>query len=204
MCKTCSVEGCNNKIHRRGYCNKHYLQIRRHGKIFERTRRDSNEIIEYDDYAEIVLYNKDCEEVARTIIDLDDIDKVKDFKWYLNDNGYVLCNNPKTRLHRLIMNPSDGMVVDHINRNRVDNRKSNLRICTNQQNSVNVNVSRNNTSGTTGVNYDKRSSKWQAYININGERKHLGYYDSKEDAIAARRQAEIDYFGEFAPNNNQE
>lgn len=199
MCKTCSVEGCENKYYKKGYCSKHYSQVRKHGHILERTRYDPNEIIEYDDYAEIVLYDKQCKEIARAIIDLDDVDKVKQYKWHLDNDGYASSGRNSMKLHKLIMECLDNMTIDHINRNRLDNRKENLRFCTHQQNMMNLSVRIDNSSGVTGVCWHKKSNKWRAQIKLNKKTKHLGYYDNIEDAIQARRQAEIDYFGEFAP-----
>lgn len=59
---------------------------------------------------------------------------------------------------------------------------------------------KNNTSGTTGVYLDKRSNTWQAQIKVGDRRIYIGYFKTKEEAIEARRQAEIEYFGEFAPD----
>ena len=198
MCKTCSVEGCENKYYAKGYCLKHYKQIRRYGYILERTHRDLNEIIEYDDYAEIVLYDKNNKEIARAIIDVEDIDSVKKYKWHLSCNGYA-TNNKIGFLHRFIKDCPDDMVVDHKNNNPLDNRKDNLRICTQQQNSMNRSIQSNNTSGVVGVGFSESRNKWYAQIKINKKHKTLGYYENIEDAIQARRQAEIDYFGEYAP-----
>ena len=117
MKETCSVEGCDNKYLAKGYCDKHYRQFKRHGKILERTRYDKNEIIEYKDFAEVVLYDKNNKEIARTKIDLKNIDLVKNYKWFLSSNKYVVTNteNSIMSMHRLIMMPNDDMVVDHIN-----------------------------------------------------------------------------------------
>lgn len=197
MCRVCSVEGCNNKHTAKGYCDKHYRQYKKYGKT-QRTVYDSNEIIEYDDYAELVLYDKHNNEVARAIIDLEYVDVVKQYKWHLN-TGYV-HNSKVGLLHRLIMNPDEDMVVDHINHNRLDNRISNLRICTSLQNNMNSGKRCDNISGITGVTWYKDSNKWVAYIRVNGKRKNLGYYKTLEEAKKARRQAEIDYYGEFSPN----
>lgn len=203
--KKCSVEGCNCKHVAKGYCRKHYAQVRRYGKILERTIYDSNEIIEYDDHAEIVLYNKYCEEVARALVDLEDVDIVKDYKWTLDNSvGYVLTGikgtTNKVSLHRLIMNPDDNMVVDHINHNKLDNRKSNLRICTQQQNNINTSLKKTNTSGITGVSWDKSRNKWVAHI----KGKQLGRFNTKEEAIEARKQAELEYFGEYRNKEDEE
>lgn len=192
--KTCKVEGCNGKHKAKGYCNKHYIQMRDFGEI-RRTRFDSNEIIEYEDHAEIVLYNKHCEEIGRTLIDLDDVDKVRSYKWGIN-KGYAQSSKG-ILLHRLIMAPDDDMVVDHINHDRLDNRKENLRICSTRQNTMNQDVSKNNTSGITGVGWDKKSNKWIAYIKVNYRQITLGRFTNLDDAIQARMDAEIEYFGEY-------
>ena len=193
--KICKVEGCNGKHKAKGYCNKHYKQLLRHGKILERSHKDLNEIIEYEDYAEIVLYNKHNEEVARALIDLDDVDRVKNYKWSLA-HEYVY-NHDKSRLHRYIMDCPEDMVVDHINHNPLDNRKENLRVCTQQQNCMNRSKTSKNTSGTVGVCWHKGSGKWVARIKINGKYKSLGSYNDLENAIQARKNAEIEYFGEY-------
>lgn len=199
--RTCSVEGCENKHYAKGYCSKHYTQIRKHGHILEKTRFDANEIIEYDDHAEIILYDKGHNEVARTLIDLEYVDVVKDYKWYSKQEGYVF-NNKVGYLHQFIMNPPDGMVVDHINHNPLDNRKENLRICTQHENTMNKSTYCNNTSGILGVNWSKQNGKWLARIQVDGKHIYLGYYDTLEEAAEVRRQAEIEYFGEYAPTNN--
>lgn len=197
MSKICKVDGCNNKHLAKGYCDKHYKQVRKYGKIID--NEPKNQIIKYNDYAEIILCNKQGREVARTLIDLDSIDLVKDYKWYADNENYVV--NPKVgKLHRFLMNAPKGVVIDHKNRNPLDNRLDNLRPCTVQQNSMNRSIQRNNTSGVTGVYWSNTYNKWIATIKINGKRKHLGYFKEKEDAIEARRQAEIIYFGEYNPN----
>ena len=197
--KQCSVDGCSNKHHAKGYCNKHYRQYKKNGEV-SRTKYDPNEIILYDDYAEIVIYNKDCEEVARALIDIDDIDKVIDYKWVLS-HGYAFNVKNNIRLHRLVMDYSDNKVVDHINRNPLDNRKENLRVCTQQQNSMNRTTQSNNTSGTVGVYWAKSRNRWCAQIMLNKKNIFLGYYEDMNDAIQARKQAEIDYFGEYRSND---
>ena len=196
----CRVDKCNHEVTRypkAGLCDKHYVQLYKHGRVLNRTNRDPNEIIEHEDYAEIVLYNKKQEEVSRALIDLEDIDKVKDLKWYMDDRGYAFNGKKRILLHRLVMDCPDDMIVDHINHNRLDNRKCNLRICTQHQNSMNQNKRSNNTSGYTGVLWDKAKNKWMARIKVNYKQIFLGYYDTLEKAIEVRKQAEIKYFGEY-------
>lgn len=201
--KKCKVKGCSNPHHAKGYCKKHYLQMYRYGEILYKTRFDKNKIIIHDNYAEIVLLNKDGEECGRALIDLEDVDKVKDIKWYLS-HGYAKNSNSNLLIHRLVMDCPDDKVVDHINHNTLDNRKSNLRICTKYENSKNAQLSKNNTSGTTGVYWNKLKNKWQAGIKVNYKQIHLGYFDTKEEAVEARKQAEIDYFGEYRNKEDED
>ena len=205
--KICKVEGCSNKHLAKGYCAKHYRQMRVYGKITSvgRTIYDPNEIIIHDDYAELLLYNRKCEEIGRSILDLDDVDKIKEYKWRLISSGYVTTeiNKKIILLHRLITNCPDNMCVDHIDRNPLNNRKNNLRICTPQENNFNKGLIKTNTSGATGVSWCNRESKWRARIQINSKEIHLGMFENKKDAIEARKRAEIKYFGEYRNKENK-
>lgn len=204
MCE-CSVENCHNKVMAKGLCSKHYSQLRRYGKIFKYSSRDKTNHIEIlEDHAEIFLIDKNNEICAKALIDLDDVDKVKNIKWHRSDlqrsTYYCLSNDPEwKRIHRLIMGVTDkNIVVDHINHNGLDNRKSNLRICTSGQNTCNCLTSKNNKSGHKGVYWSKERKKWCAQISINNKTKGLGRYDTIEEAIEAREKAAKEYYGEFA------
>ena len=115
--------------------------------------------------------------------------------------GIIVNGHPKQiRLHRLAMFLLTGSLpdqVDHINGVRDDNREVNLRACTASQNMQNHGVSKNNTSGVSGVHWHKRTRKWYARIAFQGKRVFLGDFASLEDAAEARKQAEIKYFGKF-------
>lgn len=103
-------------------------------------------------------------------------------------------------MHRLIMNPPD--VCDHINGNRLDNRRSNLRNCTQGQNTMNRSVlNKNNTSRYRGVSWFKRDGIWHAQIYINRKNLHLGYFDKLIDAAKAYNVAAVKFYGEFATLN---
>ena len=104
-------------------------------------------------------------------------------------------------MHRVVMNAPDGLEVDHRNRNGLDNQRHNLRIATSQQNSMNIGLRSNNTSGHIGVCWDKRSQRWKAKLTFNYKTINIGYFDEKDLAIAARKDAEKKYYGEFAPQN---
>ena len=202
--KRCQVEGCTNKHYGHGYCEKHYKQIKRCGKILDRTTRTPNEIIEYEDYAEMLLYNNKNEVVASTKIDLDDIDKINKYKWCIQaGRGYSYIMNSKLgQLHRFLMNCPSDMQVDHINHDTFDNRKENLRICTLQENSWNSKIQTNNSSGYTGVK--QKGDNWEAQIVINKRTIKLGIFPTKEEAIEARKYAEIEHYGDYAPENDNE
>ena len=145
--------------------------------------------------------------------DLEDYDKIKDYYWFINSKGYVtsfvhLKDGSKSYItlyfHRIITNCSEDMTVDHINgRNtRNDNRKENLRICTHQENLFNKEIIKTNKSSKTGVFWNKTTNKWKSFIGYSGERINLGSFDTFEDAVKARVEAEIKYFGEFRNKNS--
>ena len=134
--------------------------------------------------------------------DLEDYDKIKDYCWnkhkeYIatrNVSGYIL-------FHRLVMGISDeNIAVDHINHNKSDNRKNNLRFVTDSQNSMNRGISSHNTSGITGVN--KCNGKWTARIGVNTKRIFLGNYDNFFEAVKARKEAEEKYYKEYSYDNS--
>lgn len=135
--------------------------------------------------------------------DLEDYEIIKSYVWRMNHRGYFVAfddNQKHVSIHRLIMNPECEYDVDHINgeNTRYDNRKYNLRICTRSQNMQNKNLRSDNTSGVTGVSWNNYTGSWNAYISIDGKTINLGYYDNKDDAIWIRKEAEEEYFGEFA------
>ena len=181
----------DNKI----VCNKHYKQFKKFGKFLDnspRTQHDKNEIHIVGDIAYIDLYDRFYNIIAKAIIDAEDIYKVKNIKWRLNNNGYVYNNsNNSIFLHRRILNVDT--FVDHINGNRLDNRKCNLRICTKSQNQMNVNY--------RGISNIK--GKFYAYIKINQKQLNLGLYVYEEEALFARWYAEQLLFKEFAYNKEE-
>ena len=141
--------------------------------------------------------------------DLEDYEKIKDYCWHFNQWGHLISTErggtKRVFLHRLVMEPiPDGMVVDHIvhpprEENKYDNRKQNLEIKTNQQNSMNAHTHKNSTTGISGVN--ERAGKWIARIGFKNKRIFLGTFDKFEDAVKARKEAEEKYWGKYSFDN---
>jgi len=191
---------CGGKHHAKGYCMKHYDQIRRNGKILDRNTRDLNEILIIGNIAEIVLYDVEGKEKARTIIDAEDIEKIKNYKWHITEKGYVKTNTNKglIGIQHIIMNirPKREKLVDHKDQNKLNNRKSNYRFCTHMQNVWNTEKRKNNTSGFKGV--QKSGKMWIARIRVNNKRIHLGTFKDKISAALAYNTGAIKYHKEFA------
>ena len=137
--------------------------------------------------------------------DKEDYDLVSKYCWDIDDsNGYAktidkINNTGKLYLHRLVMGceKGDGVIIDHIDRNRIDCRKSNLRIVNNSQNTMNSCIRSDNTSGIRGVYWDKRKNKWIARITVDQQDIQLGNFNSIEDAETARKIGEEKYFGKY-------
>lgn len=115
---------------------------------------------------------------------------------HLADKGYyrLRIGGVQTGVHRLIWLYQTGTFpdqVDHIDHDRSNNAWSNLREVNYTGNARNMSKSKRNTSGVVGVSFDKSRNKWRASIGVEGSLKHLGMYESKEDAVYARKQAEI-------------
>jgi len=137
-------------------------------------------------------------------IDIDDYDKhVKDYSFMLNDKGYAVYSSGNGRhgkyLHRIIMNQYDPKIeVDHIDGNPLNNKKSNLRVCTHQENTFNRSKYKNNKSGFKCVHFDKQYNKYRALIGVNGKQIHLGRFETAEAAHDAYKKAAVKYHKEFA------
>ena len=119
---------------------------------------------------------------------------------------YVRIDNKSYRLHRLVWIYVHGTIpnsmdIDHINGNGLDNRLDNLRLVSRQENAKNRKATNNIKHGTFGISYYKPLSKWRAMIKNNGILEHIGYFDTKEDAIIARKNKEKEYG--FHPNHGR-
>lgn len=200
--KTCKAEGCDNKILAKDYCRRHYKQMWKYGKILNRTNRDPNEIVIKGSFAEIVLYNIKNKETARVIIDTEDIGKIKKYKWSLSKNGYVRARSSQepVKIQHIIMGvrSKNGKDIDHKDQNKLNNRKSNFRFCTQAENLQNRGKQKNNTSGFKGVSWDKARKRWKAQIAYNSKNKFIGRFKDKISAAVAYNTGAIKHHGEFA------
>lgn len=207
-CEICGDNTNVQRLHGVPYCKRHFLQMLRHGKILESTIYDCNEIIIEGNIARIIIKNAKQEIKDECIIDAEDIDKIKDYKWYTS-YGYCVTKaidpNCGTDICNVIFNDYENK-YDHINHNRLDNRKINLRPVTSHQNAMNMGKKNTNKSGVTGVRREKTvgSPKWTATITYNYKSNWLGSYDTFDDAVKARLKGEIKFFKEYSPNYNPE
>ncbi len=135
------------------------------------------------------MYDKEGNEIGFTLIDLEDFDKVKDYKIGIATGGYarISIDGNKMLLHNYLV---DYDMVDHINRNKLDNRKSNLRLTDKSKNAENID--RGLYVGITKV----PSGNYQASITVNYKSIYLGTFNTKDEALFARYNAEIKYFGD--------
>lgn len=140
-------------------------------------------------------------------VDDEDFEWLNKFKWCAVKSGLnwyaVMKNVNKTvYMHRLILNASQSIQGDHRNGNGLDNQKENIRLCTHQQNHFNIkNPRADNKIRIKGVR--KVNNKFRAVIEINNKQIHLGYFTSIDDANIVYRQAEVEYFGEFARESSR-
>ncbi len=143
---------------------------------------------------------------AVAVVDDEDFDELSKYSWYLHPastNLYAARNegNRAIMMHDQIMNPPNGMEVDHIRGLTLDNRRSELRICTHAQNQRNMRLPRSNKSGYKGVHFSKAAQKWQAGLRVDGKTLYLGVFADIIDAARAYNDAATKHYGEFARLN---
>jgi hypothetical protein len=148
------------------------------------------------------------------LVDDEDYERVSQYKWSISSSGgYDYPHTPiriegkikYIKMHRFIMNADIDTLVDHKNKDTLDNRKCNLRLCTKSENMRNRAMSKNNKSGYKGVRYypfGRRKYKvWKAQIGFNRKYISIGYYHTKEEAALAYNEKAKELFGEFASLN---
>lgn len=201
----CKVAGCGRAARYKKLCQRHIHHMRTHGRILRRTQNDPNEIVLRDGYAEIVLYDRKQRETGRALVDVEDLPCIVGFKWCIQKgSGYVVSQRRQKRvfLHRIILNAPVGLDCDHKKlgkKAKLDNRKSNLRLATRQQNAAHRPKMSGNKSGFKGVT--KKRNGWCAYIEVGNVGRYIGTFMTKEDAALAYDSAAKKLHGEFAYQN---
>jgi hypothetical protein len=137
------------------------------------------------------------------LFDIADLPLIQRHTWHPGKRGYpathIRCRT--VVLHRLLFPEADGVEIDHINGDKLDNRRANLRACTHQQNGFNQKRRQTNTSGYIGVSFSPRLGCFEAYIHHNGKKHHLGLYADSAAAARVRDCVARLLFGEFARLN---
>lgn len=144
------------------------------------------------------------------MVDNEDYDWISKFSWHLKNSGTVLyarCNvvldNKHTTMtmHRMVMTAKKGQIVDHIDRNGLNNQKYNLRFATKAQNKMNCISHKNSSSKYKGVHWNKVSKVWQSRIQFEGKKIFLGAFDNEIEAARAYDKKSIEIFGEYSRVN---
>ena len=179
-------------------------EIRLFGAAFDR-----REIEVIGDAARLPLHGRGGVFHGWAMIDAGDVDRVKSIAWTLDPRGYVAGRpagfRTSTTLHRWLMlnGEKGGPVVDHIDGDKLNNRRANLRLCSQADNTRNTRLGRNNTSGAKGVSLDV-NGKWRARIWKDRKEIRIGTFDTAEEALAAYDKAAAELHGQFASPNAKE
>lgn len=202
-CAYCGSTNCVSFCSEYGdyLCSKHKNQLKFKGHFYK-TLKEPNDYKIMDNNTVCIYAYKKCnnkKELCKILVDIDDLDRVKGIRWSIS---YGYAHNGKLGpMHRYLLRCTDkNLVVDHINHNTLDNRKSNLRIVTRQQNNWNLR-SNTGTSKFKGVRLIERDNKYVFYasnIVYNKKSIFLGYYNTELEAAYAYNLHVKDYFGEFA------
>lgn len=147
---------------------------------------------------------------SKCMVDDEDYAILSRYSWSLDRKGYAKTSAFGTtiKMHRFLLNAPKNKQVDHIDGNPLNNQKENLRLCNNSQNQANRGKPKTKKLETTsiykGVHLRKDLNKWTARIGFNGTRKHLGHFNTQEEAAKAYNKSALELFGEFAKLNQIE
>ncbi len=186
-------------------CGKHYAQYLKYNHFLDSNQKtcfDRNEYEITEDGVWIYTFNRNQEVSGKFLIDEEDLERVIIHKWRFWKNTFYTGTYNPVSIHKFLLNTPADKVVDHINGNRSDNRKENLRICSQHQNAINRSLLNKNKSGVAGVYFDKIRSKWLAEIKFNYVKCFLGRFSEFADAVFVRYYAEQKLFGEFRNTRN--
>lgn len=177
-------------------------EVQLFGAVFDR-----REVEVTKDHAKIPLHGRNGAFYGYALVDLEDLHRVSGTAWTVDPRGYV-AGRPAGRkstvtLHRWIMfGEAKGSSVDHRDGDRLNNRRANLRECSQRENAKNTRLAKNNTSGFKGVS-TTAEGRWRARITVDRKEIRLGVFDTREEAAAAYDRAALQMHGEFASPNSE-
>jgi len=137
----------------------------------------------------------------KIMVDDSDFEELNKYNWQLSNFNAVVRHvkgEKQVQLHRMVMKAPLGIEIDHIDGNRLNNQKSNLRFATSSQNKMNRGPRKDNHSGYKGVSWHKQINKWTSRIQIGNTYKHLGLFENIIEAVKAYNNAALKFHGEFA------
>lgn len=192
----CSVQDCNKIMCAKSYCSKHYNQARLHGNPYV-SSHDRRPAIVKDGYALIALGVDAKQGYAKVDIE-DAILATHNWSKHHTGNAHARIDGKTVTMESLIADKKEGMQIDHINHDRLDNRKANLRVCTKDENRRNAVKAKHNTTGYKGVVASITLGKYRAQIGYKGKKIHIGTFATTEEAAIAYDLKARELFGEFA------
>jgi hypothetical protein len=197
MDKICKENKCGKKVKSSGYCSKHAEQVRRFGHVISTKFDKKYAKIINENIAHIPLGEGGLQGYA--IIDLEDI-WLEKHNWYKSNNGYATAwiNGKDVMLHTLLVKRRKGFDTDHINRDRLDNRRCNLRVVNRKHNTWNREKTRQNSTGYKGIQFDKERNQFRAHLNTNGKLWRSKRYKNIMDAVNAYNIKIKEIRGKFA------
>lgn len=200
--RLCCVKGCDTKHYGKGLCQAHYSRMVQGYPIVGYREYHGKDIVCENGICRVPLTKK-----LHAIIEEADAEEIGNYTWTASTSTkseYALRKGrkgePKTvHMHRIIARAKPGEIVDHINRNTLDNRRSNLRLCTAAQNVINRGYSKpGKTSKFRGVSWNKKDRKWVAQIGAKGGHIRLGYFKDEVEAAKAYDKAAVELHESFA------
>jgi hypothetical protein len=218
-CKICGVSGKDTYLtettlngEKEYYCRHHYQKLVYYGDAEHRTIFTKNEIIEHENYLEILLYDKNNNYTKSVFASKEHKDLISQYKWRLEKSyntfyasSYINIDGREStiKMHQVICNNlfgkiPEGYTVDHIDRNGLNNLNENLRYATNSEQQHNKSMPKNNTSGVKGVYYNKNKNLWVAKMSFNKQKKSKSFKDF-EKAVNKRM-----YWDSLIENNQIE
>ncbi|TFB85819.1 hypothetical protein E3O44_12520 [Cryobacterium algoricola] len=204
MNKRCAVDGCERKYLAKGFCRKHYERQWKGTDPHKPTGFDPRPLVAEAGVLKIPLGGRAMGTFG--LADVIHLESIAGHKWHVDTGGYVIRNAiPRGRsvyLHDVVVGEKNGLVVDHIDGNKLDNRCANLRLVPRGKNNINrAKISRSKPSQYKGVFWAKANNKWLVKIGHDHQYTHIGYFDNEVDAAMAYNSAAKKYHGIYARLN---